>query len=804
MNRYTDRAHKQQNEHIIVARLIVYHEHLGSQDGDSCEMGLHPGSLSVAPGADQQGKRIEVAKKGTRCSRFYERKRDNMKQTPLASERLLAGLNPMQRRAVETTEGPVQVVAGAGSGKTRVLTHRVAYLLFEKRIRPWHILAITFTNKAASEMKERIVKLVGPEANEIWISTFHAMCVRILRREIEQIGYSRNFTILDTSDQLTTIKQVLKEENVDAKKFEPRAILRKISAAKNEMQDASELKVKAASELDKVVARVYEKYQQKLALHSSLDFDDLLLKTVHLFAQVPEVKEVYQRKFQYIHVDEYQDTNHVQYILVKQLAAFHQNVCVVGDGDQSIYRFRGADVHNIFRFERDYPQVTIIKLEQNYRSTKKILAAANHLIAHNTERKPKDLWTDNEEGKSIQLFEADTEQAEAYYVVETIRKGREQGDTCRDYAVLYRTNAQSRVIEEVLLQAHLPYQVLGGIKFYERKEIKDVLAYLRLMANLHDDLSLQRIINVPRRGVGAATMDRLTHYANTQQISLFQALLEVEAIGLTPRMIRPLQQFVELMRQLHAMAAYLSAVELTEEVLVRSGYREELQRENTLEAASRLENIDELLSAAQAFEKRSEDKSLVAFLTDLALISDLDKMEASEVGDWVALMTLHSAKGLEFPHVFLVGMEETIFPHYRSCEHESALEEERRLAYVGITRAEKCLHLSYARSRTLYGYTNNNLPSRFLSEIPAELMEERFEGKKTLPFRSPTPLFSQPTGRANLPNWQAGDKVTHTKWGTGTVIQVQGAGEELELHISFARPIGLKKLWAKFAPIQRV
>jgi DNA helicase II / ATP-dependent DNA helicase PcrA len=726
-----------------------------------------------------------------------------MKQTLAVSEQLLAGLNPMQRRAVETTEGPVQVVAGAGSGKTRVLTHRVAYLLFAKKIHPWHILAITFTNKAAAEMRERIVKLVGPAANEIWISTFHAMCVRILRREIERIGYSRNFTILDAADQLTTIKQVLKEENLDVKQFEPRAMLRKISAAKNKMQGPSEWRAKAANELDKVVARVYEKYQQKLMIHSSLDFDDLLLKTVQLFTQFPEVKEIYQRKFQYIHVDEYQDTNHVQYILVKHLAALHQNICVVGDGDQSIYRFRGADVRNILHFERDYPHVTTIKLEQNYRSTQKILAAANHLIAHNLERKPKDLWTDNEEGKAIQLFEAETEQTEACYVAEMIRKGREQGNNYSDYAVLYRINAQSRVIEEVLLKAYLPYRMVGGIQFYERKEIKDVLAYLRLIVNPQDDLSLQRIINLPRRGVGAATMDKLANYAHMQGISLLQALLEMESIGLTARVIRPLQQFVELIQQLHAMATYLSAVELTEEVLVRSGYREELQKENTLEAASRLENIDELLSAAQAFEKRSEDKSLVAFLTDLALLSDLDKMGASAGEDAVALMTLHSAKGLEFPHVFLVGMEETIFPHYRSLEPASALEEERRLAYVGVTRAEKCLHLSYTRSRTLFGDINQNSPSRFLSEIPAELLEKS-EGKKKIPFRSPTPLFRQRTDGGRQLDWQVGDKVTHTKWGIGTVMQVQGAGEEMEIHISFARPIGLKKLWAKFAPIQKV
>ncbi|WP_089965672.1 DNA helicase PcrA [Lihuaxuella thermophila] len=731
-----------------------------------------------------------------------------MNQPIYSSEQLLSGLNPMQRRAVETTEGPVQIVAGAGSGKTRVLTHRVAYLLAEKKIHPWNILAITFTNKAAREMKDRIVSLVGPVAEEIWISTFHSMCVRILRRDIDRIGYSRNFTILDTSDQLTVIKQVLKEENLDPKKFEPRSILNKISQAKNALQGPDQMKVHAKSFLDEVAAEVYEKYQHKLRTNESLDFDDLLMQTVVLFEQVPEVKEYYQRKFQYIHVDEYQDTNHVQYVLVKLLAGRHQNICVVGDSDQSIYRFRGADISNILNFERDYPQAKLIKLEQNYRSTKKILAAANHLIAHNTERKPKDLWTENEEGVPIQFFEAGSEHEEAYYVADTIVQGYRQGHRYRDYAVLYRTNAQSRVIEDVLLKANIPYTVVGGIKFYERKEIKDVLAYLRLIVNPHDDLSLQRIINVPKRGIGAATMDKIAAYAAKQGIPLFEALLEAEEVGLTKRVIGPLRDFVQLIQQMHAMAEYLSAVELTEEILARSGYREELKKENTLEAAGRLENIDEFISVAQEFEKRSEDKSLIAFLTDLALISDIDALDQpaeDKPDDAVSLMTLHSAKGLEFPHVFLVGMEEGIFPHSRSLDDESEMEEERRLAYVGITRAEKCLHLSRARTRTLFGMTSSNLPSRFLSEIPDDLIEVAGRRKKESAVHDMMPRRTviRPVPNTELA-WSVGDRAEHKKWGIGTVVQVQGEGEEVELNIAFPAPVGVKKLLARYAPIKKL
>jgi DNA helicase-2/ATP-dependent DNA helicase PcrA len=728
-----------------------------------------------------------------------------------ATVSLINQLNEVQRQAVETTEGPIQILAGAGSGKTRVLTYRVAFLLAEKKAHPWNILAITFTNKAAREMKERIQSLVGDIAEDIWISTFHAMCVRILRRDIDRMGYSRNFTILDPSDQLSVIKQILKEENLDPKKFEPRSLLYRISSAKNKMLGPHEMLTRAKAENDlfgEVAAEVYEKYEQKLRSNESLDFDDLLLKTVDLFEQVPEVKEFYQRKFQYIHVDEYQDTNHVQYVLVRTLAAHHQNICVVGDADQSIYRFRGADISNILRFEQDWPQAKLIKLEQNYRSTKNILQAANHLIAHNTNRKPKELWTENEKGKPICLFEADNEHGEAYFVAENIMKLVQEGASYRDCAILYRTNAQSRVLEEVFLKANLPYQVVGGIKFYERKEIKDILAYLRLIVNPQDDLSLTRIINVPRRGIGAATLEKITNYAQTQGIPLFHALLELEEIGLTKRAVKPLQAFVEMIKQLHAMADYLSAEEMLEEVFRMTGYKEELIREKTMEAQGRLENLDEFVSVVQEFERRSEDKSLVALLTDLALIADVDQLDEEKAGNnqptaAVSLMTLHSAKGLEFPYVFLVGMEEGIFPHNRSLDDEEEMEEERRLAYVGITRAERQLYLTWSRMRTIFGHTSSNPPSRFLKEIPEEVLEQVGKPKMIQPTLSNRRPFVRRSPQASEVAWQVGDQVTHSKWGIGTIVKVQGEGQDQELNIAFPAPIGVKKLLAAFAPITK-
>jgi DNA helicase-2/ATP-dependent DNA helicase PcrA len=718
------------------------------------------------------------------------------------NQAMLDGLNPDQRRAVETTEGPLLIVAGAGSGKTRVLTNRVAWLLAEKRIHPWNILAITFTNKAAKEMKDRITALVGPEAEAIWISTFHSMCVRILRRDIERIGFNRNFTILDTSDQLTVMKQVLKEKNIDPKKFSPRLFLYQLSHAKNQLWTPADLRENAQSFKDEMAADMYESYQNKLRTNQSLDFDDLLLMTVQLFQQVPQVLDFYQKKFQYIHVDEYQDTNHVQYVLVKMLANNHRNLCVVGDSDQSIYKFRGADITNILSFERDYPDAQVVKLEQNYRSTKTILAVANEVIAHNQGRKPKSLWTKNEDGPPVQLFEAENEHEEAYFVADTIVREHRAGRPYDDFAVLYRTNAQSRVMEEVFLKSNIPYQMVGGLKFYERKEIKDVLAYLRLVVNPEDDLSLTRVINVPRRGIGQATLEKISAYAAGYGLSLFRALLDVEDIGLAQRFIQPLQRFTSLIREMSAMMEYLTASELTEEVLERTGYREELRKEETLEAASRLENLDEFLSVTREFEEKNEDKTLVAFLTDLALVSDLDQLEEEETTTGVTMMTLHSAKGLEFPQVFLVGMEEGIFPHSRTMDDPEELEEERRLAYVGITRAQKRLFLSRARMRMLFGQTNANPPSPFLQEIPQHLIEP--VGKPSAVLKKPVLRQGavRPTPSDDL-DWRVGDKVKHKKWGIGTVVKVQGTGEDTELNIAFPAPIGVKRLLATFAPITR-
>lgn len=718
---------------------------------------------------------------------------------------LLKGLNPNQRQAVETTEGPLLIVAGAGSGKTRVLTNRVAYLLGEKRIHPWNILAITFTNKAAKEMKERIQHLVGPSAEDIWISTFHSMCVRMLRRDIDRIGLSRNFTILDSSDQLTVIKQVLKEQNIDPKQFPPRSFLNRISNAKNQLLSPRDMEERATGFREEQAARVYKSYQEKLRNNQSLDFDDLLVETVRLFQQVPEVLDYHQRKFQYIHVDEYQDTNHVQYILVKMLAAKHRNLCVVGDSDQSIYRFRGADITNILHFERDYLDATVIKLEQNYRSTKTILDAANEVIAHNQGRKPKNLWTENEPGDCVQYFEAENEHDEAYFVADTIVNGRKKGQDYQDFAILYRTNAQSRVFEDVLIKSNIPYQMVGGTKFYERKEIKDLLAYLRLVVNPDDDLSLSRVINVPRRGIGQATLDKISHYAQTQDLSLFKALLEAENIGLTPRFLKPLKSFVNLIRECHAMMEYLTAGELTEEILQRTGYREELKKEETVEAASRLENIDEFLSVTKEFEDKNEDKTLVAFLTDLALVSDVDALdEEGTTTSAITMMTLHSAKGLEFPQVFLVGMEEGIFPHSRTLDDPEEMEEERRLAYVGITRAQSKLYVTRSRYRMLFGQTSANPPSTFLKEIPEHLLEPVGQ-----PSRSGTTVKAysrkgpvRPAQNTDL-DWRVGDRVQHKKWGLGTVVKVQGEKDDTELNIAFPSPVGVKRLLARFAPITR-
>lgn len=725
-------------------------------------------------------------------------------------DRLLAGLNKEQQQAVKTTEGPLLIMAGAGSGKTRVLTHRIAYILLEKGVNPYNILAITFTNKAAREMKERINGILGGAADEIWISTFHSMCVRILRRDIDRIGINRNFTILDTTDQLSVIKGILKDKNIDSKKFDPRGILSAISSAKNELIDAKQYGKYTGNYFENIVSDVFEQYEKRLLKNHSLDFDDLIMKTIQLFKRVPEVLEYYQRKFQYIHVDEYQDTNKAQYQLVHLLAAKFQNLCVVGDSDQSIYGWRGADIANILSFEKDYPNAKVILLEQNYRSTKNILQVANHVISNNVKRKPKNLWTDNEKGEKIQYYRADTEQGEALFVTGKIKELVETKQRkFSDFAILYRTNAQSRAMEEMLVKANIPYTIVGGTKFYDRKEIKDLLAYLRLVANLDDDISFVRIINVPKRGIGATSLDRIAQYALQNEMSMFRALGEVERIGLSAKAMKACREFYQMLSGLNQMQEYLSVMELTEEIIKRTEYREMLQAEKTLEAESRLENIDEFLSVTKNFEESSEDQTLIAFLTDLALVADIDQLDKEEnVKDAVVLMTLHSAKGLEFPVVFLIGLEEGVFPHSRSLMEENDMEEERRLMYVGITRAEEELYITNAQIRTLYGHTNINPASRFIEEIPDEFIDRLNGQKQNVPVRDQhqvRPVFrpAQSTTGGEDIRWRAGDKAIHKKWGVGTVVSVKGEGDHMELDIAFPIPVGIKRLLAKFAPIEK-
>lgn len=734
------------------------------------------------------------------------------------SNQLLSGLNPVQQEAVKTTDGPLLLMAGAGSGKTRVLTHRIAYLMAEKHVAPWNILAITFTNKAAREMKERVESILGPGADDIWISTFHSMCVRILRRDIDRIGINRNFSILDTADQLSVIKGILKERNLDPKKFDPRSILGTISSAKNELTEPEEFSKVAGGYYDQVVSDVYADYQKKLLKNQSLDFDDLIMTTIKLFDRVPEVLEFYQRKFQYIHVDEYQDTNRAQYMLVKQLAERFQNLCVVGDSDQSIYRWRGADITNILSFEKDYPNASVILLEQNYRSTKRILRAANEVIKNNSNRKPKNLWTENDEGIKISYYRGDNEFGEGQFVAGKIHQLHSSGKRkLSDIAILYRTNAQSRVIEETLLKAGLNYNIVGGTKFYDRKEIKDILAYLRLVSNPDDDISFTRIVNVPKRGVGATSLEKIASYAAINGLSFFQVIQQVDFIGVSAKAANALDSFRQMIENLTNMQDYLSITELTEEILDKTEYREMLKAEKSIEAQSRLENIDEFLSVTKNFEQKSEDKTLVAFLTDLALIADIDQLDQKEEEsggkDAITLMTLHAAKGLEFPVVFLMGLEEGVFPHSRSLMEEAEMEEERRLAYVGITRAEQELYLTNAKMRTLFGRTNMNPESRFIAEIPDDLLENLNEKKETRatsarkmqPRRGPVsrPVsYASKTGGDTL-NWAVGDKAGHKKWGTGTVVSVKGEGEGTELDIAFPSPVGVKRLLAAFAPIEK-
>lgn len=740
---------------------------------------------------------------------------------------LIQGMNPRQKEAVLHTEGPLLVMAGAGSGKTRVLTHRIAYLIEEKDVNPWNILAITFTNKAAKEMRARVGKLLEVGGNDVWVSTFHSMCVRILRREVDHIGYNRNFTIIDTSEQRTLMKRILNELNIDAKKYDPRSILGTISNAKNELQTPEKVEELQGTPYEEVVAKCYKMYQKELRNNQCMDFDDLIMNTIRLFNEHPDSLNYYQNKFHYIHVDEYQDTNHAQYTLVNMLAARFKNLCVVGDADQSIYGWRGADMQNILDFEKDYPNASVIMLEQNYRSTKKILDAANNVIKNNRNRHDKQLWTENTDGEKIVYYRGDNERDETQFIVGQIQKEiREKDRIYGDFSVLYRTNAQSRVMEEMLLKSNIPYTMVGGHKFYDRKEIKDILAYLSLISNPDDSISFTRIVNEPKRGIGKSSIDKLRSFAEIHNWSLLEAAQNVELANISGKAGKELGNFGSMIQGLIGMVKYLSITDLVKEILERSGYTDELKRQANLEAQARLENLDEFLTVTQEFDKRfarenagdesADETKLSDFLSDLALVSDLDNLEEST--SQVTLMTLHAAKGLEFPVVFLIGLEEGVFPLSRAMLEESELEEERRLAYVGITRAEETLFITNAFSRTLYGKTQYNRPSRFLEEIDEELLDlqgsiaspkapsRTFEPKVFKPaYAQPTkqPVTDKVASGGESMAWQAGDKVRHKAWGTGTVVRVGGTAKDLELDVAFPEK-GIKRLLAAFAPIEKI
>jgi len=738
---------------------------------------------------------------------------------------MLDGLNPMQREAVLQTEGPVLIMAGAGSGKTKVLTCRVAHLL-AKGVRPYQILAITFTNKAAAEMKERVRSMVGPQSKDIWLSTFHAFCAKLLRMEIEGMaGYKRNFVIYDTSDTQALVKSCLKQLNLDDKQFQPNSVLSAISTAKNALQDDREFAQHAGNFHEQKVAEVYQLYQQKLRNNNALDFDDLLMLAVSLLQNNEEVLEKYQNKFNYIMIDEYQDTNRAQYLLAQMLADKHRNLCVVGDVDQSIYGWRGADIRNIMDFEKDYPEVKIITLEQNYRSTQVILNAANAVIENNNDRRPKELWTQNPQGELITHYLAHHERDEAQFIADTITKLNTVYCTSYgDISVLYRTNTQSRVIEEAFMKCGIPYVIVGGLKFYDRKEIKDILSYMRVIFNPADSVSLLRIMNVPRRGLGDTTISRLNEYAVQNNMTLFDVVSNPDLVpGLTARAKRPLEFLGELIFNLTAQINSLSVADLMNKVMHDSGYVEELQKSTDPLDENRLDNLKEFLSVAKGFATEDMEETLENFLGQVALVADVDKLEMTE--SRVTMMTLHSAKGLEFPVVFMSGMEEGLFPHSRTLMNDAEVEEERRICYVGITRARRKLYMTNARMRTIYGRTQMFPLSRFLSEIPVELVEKytgrqnhygfASNGSKAVivpppsvssvvqsPLRAPAPRAVEPKTQGNNA-WRVADRAQHAKWGVGTVVEVRGDGARQELKIAFPGQ-GIKLVVASMAPIVKM
>lgn len=746
-------------------------------------------------------------------------------------------LNERQREAVVTTEGPVLVLAGAGSGKTRALTHRIAYLIGEKGVEPWHILAITFTNKAAAEMRERVNQLVEFGADSVWVSTFHSMCVRILRRYGEWLGYDTSFSIYDTEDQKVLIRQVIKKMDLDAKLYRERAVLSEISAAKNELITPEEFYIRSAGEFRRMkIGEIYQEYQEQMKKNNALDFDDLIMKTVELLRNNREILEYYQNRFRYILVDEYQDTNTAQFQLVNLLASGSRNLCVVGDDDQSIYRFRGANIYNILSFEKAYPGAKVIRLEQNYRSTQKILDVANSVIRNNSGRKDKTLWTENGPGNPVRKGVYDTARDEAAFIVRDILRAREAGEPLRECAVLYRTNAQSRILEEQCVAQNLPYRLIGGVNFYQRLEIKDILAYLKTIENGQDDLAVERIINVPKRGIGATSIGKVAAFAADHDMSFYEACRHAEYVPALGKAGERITSFVAQIESFRALAGETDLESLIREVLDVTGYQKELEGENTPESLARIENLEELISKAADYEENAdEETSLGGFLEQVALVAEVDNLDAES--DRAVLMTLHSAKGLEFDRVYLAGMEDGLFPGYMavSGEDPEALEEERRLCYVGITRAKKNLMLTCARQRMVNGETRYNRPSRFLSEIPAEFLEksgqkgERKESGSS--YESERRNLSAGFGRKKASDlakastaqtkaayslgkefvvnkseglsYTAGDRVLHVKFGEGIVTAIQEQKRDYEVTVEFDR-FGVKKMYASFAKLKKI
>ena len=757
-------------------------------------------------------------------------------------QNLIEGLNDKQKEAVLATEGPCLVIAGAGSGKTKVLTHKIAYLISEKNVKPYNILAITFTNKAASEMKQRVEKIVGDVAQEMWMGTFHSICVRILRRFIDRIGFDTSFLIFDTSDQKTVVKECLKALNIDDKTLSDRSVLSEISNAKNEMLTPKAYQAKYSGEFRKEkIGQVYELYQKRLRENNAIDFDDIINYTIDILSENPDVLQYYTEKFKYVLVDEYQDTNKAQFTLVTILASRYGNITVVGDNDQGIYSFRGADISNILNFEKDFPGTKIIKLEQNYRCTGNILKAANAVIKHNENKYEKKLWTENEEGSLPCLYQAEDEYDEANYVVKQIEHLKtEEYLKPKDFVILYRMNAQSRAIEDILRRENIPYKIVGGLKFYERKEIKDTIAYLRLIHNTSDNLSLKRIINEPKRGIGKTSLDKIQEISDRTGTSMYEIIKHAEEFDLN-RVKANAEEFINLIEDLRLKKQELSISELLKEVLNKSGYTRALELENTVEAETRMQNLEEFLTVAIEFEEESADNTLPEFLESITLSSDVDEMQDED--NTVTLMTLHSAKGLEFPVVFLVGMEEGIFPGYKSIGEPKELEEERRLFYVGITRAKQFLHLTCAKHRTIFGSTSYNAVSRFIKEIPDNLLdgvvnndqEEKFNDmsynweygktsagkvttykfdeakneikqKSTYQFRTAESFLSslsqkQANSGVDITKYKEGMRIYHKKFGEGIIQKIEAEGDDYKLDIQFDKS-GHKRLMAKFANLE--